>query len=61
MEESILCECETPKTFEDENGINFCTICKKESELLRKPKCNCEKSQPNYPEMVWCDNCNKEI
>lgn len=23
--------------------------------------CKCDKIQPNYPEMVWCDNCGLEI
>lgn len=23
--------------------------------------CECEKSKPNYPEMVWCDNCGKYL
>lgn len=28
---------------------------------VSKSFCECEKPQPNYPEMVWCDNCTKEI
>lgn len=23
--------------------------------------CKCDKPQPNYPEMIWCDNCSLEI
>ncbi len=26
-----------------------------------KEFCGCEKPKHNYPEMVWCDNCGKEI
>ena len=26
-----------------------------------KSFCGCKKPQPNYPEMVWCDKCTKEI
>ena len=28
---------------------------------VSKSFCECDKPQPNYPEMVWCDNCTKEI
>ena len=23
--------------------------------------CQCIKPKPNYPEMVWCDECRKEL
>lgn len=26
-----------------------------------KSFCGCEKPKYNYPEMIWCDNCGKEI
>ena len=26
-----------------------------------KSFCGCTKPKPNYPEMVWCDDCTKEI
>lgn len=29
--------------------------------VVSKSFCECKKPQPNYPEMVWCDNCTKEI
>lgn len=28
---------------------------------VSKSFCGCDKPQPNYPEMVWCNNCTKEI
>ena len=28
---------------------------------VSKSFCQCEKPIYNYPEMVWCDNCTKEI
>ncbi len=28
---------------------------------VSKSFCGCKKPKPNYPEMVWCDNCTKEI
>jgi hypothetical protein len=30
-------------------------------EPLSYEKCLCESPNHNYPEMVWCDNCGKEI
>ena len=29
--------------------------------VVSKSFCGCKKPKPNYPEMVWCDNCTKEI
>lgn len=29
--------------------------------LLSKQSCNCISPKPNYPEMIWCDTCGKEI
>ena len=23
--------------------------------------CGCKQPKPNYPEMVWCDECRKEL
>ena len=31
-----LCDCKEPKIIE-QNGINYCVICKNEAELFRKP------------------------
>ena len=31
------------------------------SKIKELKQCQCVKSKPNYPEMVWCNNCNKEI
>ena len=27
----------------------------------KENKCGCKTPKHNYPEMVWCDNCGKEI
>jgi len=30
-------------------------------DVVGKTFCSCEQPKPNYPEMVWCDNCGLEI
>lgn len=32
-----------------------------ELEYISIKRCKCESPNHNYPEMVWCDNCGKEI
>ena len=45
------------------NGINDITDLVKNLALsgVVKSFCGCKKPKPNYPEMVWCDDCTKEI
>lgn len=38
-----------------------CDSSKIDINKIIKSKCNCKTSKPNYPEMIWCDNCGKEI
>ena len=45
-------ECEHPSI------CNTACLCVKS---IPKTKCDCEEPKPNYPEMVWCDKCGKEI
>lgn len=28
---------------------------------VKEEKCSCKKPTPNYPEMLWCDECSLKI
>ena len=30
-------------------------------QTVESEECKCKEPKPNYPEMVWCDECKKEI
>lgn len=46
------------------NSMSFFELEKKVLALFDeddKSFCSCSVYKPNYPEMVWCNNCGKEI